>query len=85
MKHGRIKGLVLALCLLLLFAQAGRAAQEGTARFPILGKDYAWAIPFSDRMLEQDGTQYHQDLARSSLGMALSAFRLHRAGQGLGG
>jgi len=85
MKRGRLRAFLLALSLLLVLGQSGRASQVGTARFPILGKDYAWAIPFDDSMLTQDGTKYHQPLARSSLGLALSAFRLHRAGlQGRG-
>mgnify|MGYP001006305260 CR=1 FL=1 len=62
MKRRRLRAFLLALCLMLVLGQSGRAAQVGTARFPILGKDYAWAIPFDDNMLTQDGTKYHQPL-----------------------
>ena len=77
----RIQSLFLLLVVLFLcLPAAGVQALEVHGRYPVLGKDYAWSIQYEDAMLLQDGTAYHQDLARASLGMALSAFRVHAAG-----
>lgn len=82
MKSRRLFRPLAALLLALLFCLPfpGARAGEVHGRYPVLGKDYEWAIPFDDAMLVQDGTAYHQDMARASLGLALSAFRVHAAG-----
>lgn len=49
-------------------------AETGTARFKAT-QDIAWPIEFSTEYFQGGGRAYRQDLARSSLGMALSAMR----------
>ena len=63
---------LLAFCLIL---NLSAAAETGTVRFRSV-QDIAWPIPFSDDDLAADGQTYRQTLAQSSLGMALSAFRV---------
>ena len=38
-------------------------------------RELQWKIPYSDSMFSRTAAQYHHDLARASLGLALSAFR----------
>ncbi len=70
--------LLLSLTLLLTLPAPVTLAQTATARFTSQ-QQIAWPIPFSDAFLSGDGKIYHQQLARASLGMALSAFRVPEA------
>lgn len=66
-----LAAVLLFLCCLPFFA----TAEVAHARFRSV-QDIDWAIGFSDDYLNYDGQIYHQDLAQSSIGMALSAFRI---------
>lgn len=59
---------------ILIAACLSAYAETGTARFKAT-QDIAWPIEFSAEYFQGDGRDYRQDLARSSLGMALSAMR----------
>ena len=76
-KHRPAMLLLTLVCLLFLLTPAARAGQMDV-RFPLLGKDIAWTVPFDDQLFTRDGQTYHQDTALASLGMALSAFRVHK-------
>ena len=75
--HSPGKRLLCLLIILVAFTPLAPLpqAQSATARF-VSQQKIAWPIPFSDQFLSGDGRVYHQGLARSSLGMALSAFRV---------
>lgn len=77
MKHIK-RGLLALLCLVMLLPYTTGLAEEtitATARVYSL-RNIAWPIAFSDAYLAGDSKDYRQDLARASLGMALSAFRV---------
>ena len=76
---------LLAACLVLagalgLPARAEEAASEHIQLSCTFGdaglrQDLTWKFDYSDRMFSQSATSYHHDIARVSLGLALSAFR----------
>jgi len=71
-----VKRILLVAMLLMLCCTPNWAnAEVAHARFHSV-QDINWAIGFSDEYLNYDGQTYHQDLAQSSIGMALSAFRI---------
>ena len=64
-----------ALCIPNTFGKAEAVQLNcifGDAGF---GKELTWQIPFSDELFSQSAEAYHHDLAKASLGLALSAFR----------
>ena len=73
------RGLCLLLTVLLLPAVQGRAEEAGWLESAWLeqtvSSDLTWRFPFSDEMFAKSSEQYDHQLARASLGMALSAFR----------
>lgn len=77
-RPGQRRARVLSCLFLLLLLAFPAQGEMGTARF-VSEQSIAWPLFFSDRFLTGDAAQYHQGLARSSLGMALSAFRVHGA------
>lgn len=67
--------LLVAMLLILCCVPFWATAEVAHARFHSV-QDIDWAIGFSDEYLSYNGQTYHQDLAQSSIGMALSAFRI---------
>lgn len=62
------------LALVLLLVTPGAQALSATAKFRS-GQDVSYDIPFDEKAFQQAGQVYQHELAQSSLGMALSAFR----------
>lgn len=71
------RGLLALLCFALLLPTLAVRSESMTASARVRSiRDIVWPIAFSDAYLAGDGREYRQDLARASLGMALSAFRV---------
>lgn len=72
----------LALCLMLLvqmplfaFAQADSKQIEAAFHAPGETSEFVWQFPYADAFFTLDANSYHHELAQSSIGLAVSAFR----------
>ena len=74
--------LLLTLALLAsglpVFAAEGETLLTAVYDESVMGRDLSWQFPFSDGMFAHPATEYDHALARASLGLALSSFRILR-------
>ena len=62
------------MVLLLIFQMHGAIGETGIVRYRTV-QEIVWPLAYSDNYFSGSGEIYHHELAKSSLGMALSAFR----------
>lgn len=72
--HFRQTALPVLIAILLAFQTQGALGETGIVRYRTV-QEIAWPLAYSDSFFSGSGEIYRHELARSSLGMALSAFR----------
>lgn len=57
-----------------------KEAKPLTATFDesVMGQDLTWQFPYADSMFSHSSAEYDHKLAQTSLGLALSSFRIER-------
>lgn len=74
-KHNCRKiALPILMVVLLIFHMNGAVGETGIVRYRTV-QEIVWPLAYSDNCFSGSGEIYHHELAKSSLGMALSAFR----------
>lgn len=78
MRFSRRICLTLCLAAMLLFAAAAQGemiSAQATYHSVVVGRNVSWRFDYSDSWFLKDADAYDHDVARASLGLALSSFR----------